>query len=112
MSFSLSLIALFIMFSVPTSCKKENKAANCFSGIQTVRQINNKRATVKLTATIQPVYLIGEGTIDARLIPCNLPTEFYQNDLQVTISGNVKATQQTASVPCCAENLVITNITR
>jgi len=36
--------------------------------------------------------------------------EFYQNDLQVIISGDVKATPQSGF--CCNENFVITKITR
>lgn len=68
---------------------------------------------VKLTATVtEPVYLVEEGTIDTRLIPCNFPMEFYQNDLQVNISGEVKSTQQIGSAPCCAENFVIKEISR
>ncbi|RPD43439.1 hypothetical protein [Paracnuella aquatica] len=104
---------LLIIIYLPISCKKEDKATDCFSGISTVRTINNKRVVVKLTATyFEPVYLVEEGTIDTRLIPCNFPIEFYQHDLQVTISGEVKATQQRGSAPCCAENFLITKISR
>lgn len=106
-------VALFTLLIFATSCKKEEKATNCFPDVPTVRVITNKKATVKLTATyVEPVYLVEEGTIDTRLIPCNFPMEFYQGDLQVTISGEVKETKQTGFVPCCAENLVITKISR
>lgn len=106
-------IALFVLFSLPMSCKKEKEVAGCFADEPTTRKIINKRATVKLTATMtEPVYLVEEGSIDTRLLPCNLPMEFYQHDLPVTVSGEVKAARQTGQVPCCAENLVITAITR
>lgn len=95
------------------SCKKEDKATDCFPDTSTVRVIDNKKAVVKLTATaVEPVYLVEEGTIDTRLVPCNFPMEFYQHDLQVIVSGEVKVTHQTGSVPCCAENFVITKISR
>lgn len=104
---------MLVIFIIPVSCKKGNKATTCFSGVPTIREINSKRAVVRLTATYtEPVYLVEEGTIDTRLIPCNFPMEFYQNDLQVIISGEVKATQQTSQAPCCAENFVITKISR
>lgn len=105
-------IVLFASLAMP-SCKKEDKATACFADMATTRKISNKRATVKLTATMtEPVYLVEEGTIDTRLLPCNLPMEYYQHDLQVTISGDVKATTQTGPAPCCAENFVITAISR
>jgi hypothetical protein len=104
---------LFFMFSFLVFCKKEDKSATCYADLATTRQINNKRAVVKLTATYtEPVYLVEEGVIDTRLIPCNFPVEFYQNDLQVTISGEVKATQQTGLAPCCEAKFVITKIAR
>ena len=113
MKYGFAWVALFTILSFATSCKKEEKAINCFSDVPTVRVITNKKATVRLTASyVEPVYLIEEGTIDTRLIPCNFPMEFYQSNLQVTISGEVKETRQTGSVPCCAENFVITKIAR
>ena len=113
MKYCFAWVALFITLSFVTSCKKEEKATNCFSDAPTVRVITNKKATIKLTATyVEPVYLVEEGTIDTRLIPCNFPMEFYQDDLPVTISGEVKESKQTRLVPCCAENFVITKISR
>jgi hypothetical protein len=87
------------------ACKKNNRPGNdCFPGAATVRQIVNKQATIKLMATINPVYIVEDGAIDTKLIPCNFPIEFYENDLRVTTSGEVKATPQTAFGPCCTEN--------
>ena len=107
-----TLVLLLIMHHL-ISCKKEDKATPCFPDTPTTRVIDKKKAVVKLTATaVEPVYLVEQGTIDTRLIPCDFPMEFYQHDLQVTVSGEVKATQQTGAVPCCAENFVITSISR
>jgi hypothetical protein len=104
--------ALLVILSI-NSCKKEDKTTDCFPNTSTVRIIDNKKAVVKLTATAtEPVYLVAEGSIDTRLIPCNFPLEYYQNDLEVTISGKVKASQQAGLVACCAENFVITKISR
>jgi hypothetical protein len=106
-------LALLLILLNLLSCKKEDKATDCFPNTPTARVIANKKAVVKLTAmAVEPVYLVEEGTIDSRLIPCNFPMEFYQHDLQVTINGEVKATQQAGTGPCCAENFVITSISR
>ena len=61
---------------------------------------------------INSVYIIEQGYIDSKLIPCNLPMEFYQNDLQIVISGDVKSTIQGGPGSCCNENFVITKISR
>jgi hypothetical protein len=116
MNLSSGKIPLLLLICITISCKKEDKTGetiNCFSNNLTTRQITNKRAVVKLTATAtEPIYLVEEGTIDTRLLPCNLPMEFYQHNLSVTISGEVKATQQNGLAPCCAEDFVITKIAR
>lgn len=113
MRFGAIWVALFALSGGPASCEKEDKATPCFADLATTRQVINKKATVKLTATVtEPVYLLEEGSIDTRLLPCNLPMEYYQHDLPVTISGEVKTAVQTGSAPCCAENFVITAIAR
>jgi hypothetical protein len=104
-------MALFIAITICGACNKEEKTETCADG-PTVRQLVNKRAVVKLTATVHPVYLIEEGAIDTKLVPCNFPAELYQHDLHVTISGEVRATPQQSGQPCCFENFVITKITR
>ena len=105
------ILTFLISATVFNSCKKNNDTDVCFSGVPTVRQITDKPAVIKVTATMYAVYIVEQGAIDTKLIPCNLPKEFFQNDLQVTISGEVKATPQ-GSGPCCTENFVITKITR
>lgn len=105
-------VVLFVLAIILTACRKNNSGADCFPGTTTLRQIVNKQATIKLTATINAVYIVEDGTIDTRLIPCNFPMEFYEDNLRVTISGEVKAGPQTAFGPCCMENFVISKITR
>ena len=104
----------FIVFltigTVVCSCKKYS--AECQANAPTVRQISNKPAVIKLNATIHQVYIIEQGSIDSKLVPCNFPMEFYQNDLQVVISGDVKLTPRNINGPCCTENFVISKITR
>lgn len=107
-----NLLAFFMLATIVISCKKEKKVDECFPNAATVRTIDNKQAVVKVTGTINPVYLIEQGAIDTRLIPCNLPLEFYQNDLLVTITGDVKSTLQVGPGPCCSENFVIKTISR
>lgn len=107
-------LALLLFFSLLLvgSCKKDKNPGGCFPDAPTVRQITNKKAVIKLTATVHPVYIIEEGAIDTKLIPCNLAAEFYRNDLEVVISGEVKSTVQGGPGPCCVENFIITKITR
>ena len=102
----------FIFILTVSSCKKGEKVDGCLPEATTVRQITNKKAVVKLNGTIYGSYLIEEGSIDTKLIPCNLPMEFYQNDLQVIISGDVKQTPQDNFGPCCTQYFVISKITR
>lgn len=82
----------------------------CFPGAPTVRQITNKQAVIKLTATVNSVWIIEQGSVNTKLIPCNFPMEFYQDGLPVIISGEVKSTPQGG--PCCTVNFVITKISR
>jgi hypothetical protein len=112
MRLSLSIIGLLTLVITFTSCKKNNSVPSCLPNATTTRQIVNKQATIKLTATINAVYLVEDGAIDTKLIPCNFPQGFYENDLRVIISGEVKATPQVGPGPCCSENFVITSITR
>jgi hypothetical protein len=102
---------LLIIATVVNSCKKDKKATECFSESPTIREISNKQAVVRLSATFDPVWIIEQGTIDTRLIPCNFPMEFYQDGLEVVISGKVKSPPNRTG-PCCAENFVITKIAR
>ncbi len=113
MRLNTTLIFSFALIPVFSFCKKENKInTGCQPNAGTVRQIIDKQAVIKVTATVNPVYIVEQGSIDTKLIPCNLPMEFYQNDLQVIISGEVKTTPQVMPVPCCTENFYITKITR
>jgi hypothetical protein len=104
---------LLLLMTLLNRCKKNDKLSeNCFSGAPTIRQILNKQAIIKITAPNASPYLVETGSIDGKLIPCNLPSEFNQNDLLVTISGEVKQRTQSGLEPCCSENLFITKITR
>ena len=93
------------------SCKKNvSSTVDCFPNDITTRQITNKQATIKLTNG--QFYIVEQGTIDTKLNPCNLTQEFRVDNLQVTISGDVKATVQGGPAPCCTDNFVISKITR
>lgn len=105
--FLISVVLLLIV----GSCKKTGKTDKCFPGVETVRQITDRPAVIKVTATANAVYIVEQGSIDTKLIPCNLAKEFIQNDLTVIISGDVKKTPKDSG-PCCTENLVITKITK
>lgn len=107
-----ALIPLFSLLMI-FSCKKDKKEVECFDNLRTVREVVNKKATVRLTATaVAPVYLVEEGSIDTKLVPCNFPHEFYKDGLIVTISGLVKETAPGTFGPCCYENFVIVDISR
>jgi hypothetical protein len=100
-----------IMVASINSCKKQdNINSNCFADATTNRIILNKPASIKLLRS--KFYIIEQGTIDSQLNPCNLPLEFQTDKLNVTISGEVKATIQNGLEPCCIDDFVITKITR
>lgn len=101
-----------LLLIVGYSCKKPHKKNDdCFPNAPTYRQILNKPAIVRQQSN-SLFYIVEHGTIDTRLNPCNLATDFKIDNLQVTISGDVKTTFQVGPGPCCTENFVITKITR
>ena len=111
MKITLLFICLFFMVNF-YSCKKENSPFSCYSDRPDLRIIKEKKAKVIILSAPESVYLVEEDAIDTRLIPCNLPNKFLQNNLQITISGKVKSTIQNGTEPCCTENFVITSITK
>ena len=111
MRYIATLIALLFIVTIVPSCKKDNNSnSDCFPNSLTVRQITNAQATIKKAG--DKFYIVEQGSIDTKLNPCTLPQEFQVDNLQVTISGDVKATLQGGPGPCCTENFVITNISR
>lgn len=99
-----------VFFITFNSCKKDNKQDRaCFTDTANARKIINEQATIKLSGA--DFYMYEEGTIDNRLIPCNLTQDFQVNDLVVTISGYTK-TRNEGFPTCCTEILFITKITR
>ena len=106
-------IAFILVATIFSSCKKNDNTTNntgCIANATTVRQINNAQATVKINAG--KFYIFEQGTIDTRLNPCFLATEFQVDNLQVIISGEVKLTQRVGNEPCCTEDFMIIKITR
>jgi len=105
---------IFIVLLVSTivfSCKKDNNSnTDCFPNSSTVRKITNGQATIKEVGS--KFYIVEQGSIDTKLNPCSLPTEYRINNLQVTISGDVKSTVQGGPEPCCTDNFVITKISK
>jgi len=107
-------VAIIISLLVwQSGCKKEAHVisnAGCDNSVQTVRQISDHKATV--AGSVGSYYLVEDGAIDSRLVPCNLPVEFQQTGLHVQFSADVKATIQLDNVACCRENIVLTNIAK
>ena len=105
------LIASLFILTILPSCKKDNNSnIDCFPNSSTVKQITNAQATVKKSG--EKFYIVEQGSIDTRLNPCTLPQEFQVDNLEVTISGDVKSTFQDGAEPCCTENFVITKISK
>jgi hypothetical protein len=108
-----TIVSISFLFFITTvlSCKKNiDTPADCSAGSATTRLLVNKQATVKAVGS--QFYIVEEGTIDTKLNPCNLTQEFKIHDLQVTVSGDVKATVQEPLKPCCTENFIITKISK
>jgi len=114
MKYYFLIIVFFIALTTSfQSCKKNaNARANttCFPNDSTTRQILDKQATIK--SVEGKFYIVEQNTIDTKLSPCNLAKNFQVDNLQVTISGDVKATVLDRSAPCCVDNFFITKITR
>lgn len=105
------IIRFIIVATIISSChKNHSRADDCFPDAATVRQIKDKQAIIKSAGG--QFYIVEQGAIDSKLIPCNLAKEFQVDNSVVTLSGDVKATLNTAFEPCCTENLVITKITK
>ncbi len=104
------LLALGIFsLTICTSCKKDNDSeSECSSTAATVRVISNKQATIKLAGG--KYYIVEDGAIDTKLIPCSLPQSFQVENLRVVISGDVKSTVRNTGEPCCSDYCVITSI--
>jgi hypothetical protein len=107
-----STLTLIIGLVLTNSCNKDNaQPIDCFPNATTLRQISNRPATINQ----QPgglFYIVEQGSIDTKLDPCNLPSEFQIDNLQVIISGDVKATVQGGPGPCCTDVFVISKITK
>ena len=114
MRYSLIFIAFMLVTTTTSSCKKDDNKntedTDCFPNTATVRQITNVRALVKVSGG--KLYIVEKGSIDTKLNPCTLAQEFQVNNLQVTISGDVKLTSYAAGEPCCTDNFVITKISK
>ena len=106
--FYLLVLAALAIFA---SCKKNDTLkTECFPNDITTRTIVDKQAVIKLVDG--KFYIVEQEAIDTKLIPCNLTQDFQVDNLQVTISGDVKATLQGGPGPCCSENFVISKIIR
>ncbi|MEP6949105.1 MAG: hypothetical protein ABI863_07530 [Ginsengibacter sp.] len=103
------IITILFFITVINSCKKDtNSNAHCSPDALTSREITNERATIKKLGS--GFYIIEQGSIDTKLIPCNLEAEFQVGDLEVTVSGDAKTTLPENT--CCTEYFLITKISR
>ena len=102
-------LGLLFILIMNEGCNKDDSKSDCFPNVATTRQIVNQYATIKMIGGT-PAYIVEDGTIDTRLIPCNLPHDFEQDGLHVLVSGEVKGSASTGV--CCDENFKITAITR
>lgn len=105
---SVTSAAIMLLFSF---CRKEKGTSNdCFPGAITYRTVIDQPAIVKQAGGV--FFLVEQGSIDSKLVPCNLPADFQFDLLPVTISGDVKTTVQGGPGPCCTEYFVIKKIKR
>jgi hypothetical protein len=103
----LVIVSLLLLLSC---AKNQSSALDCLQDEITVRNIVKAEATIIRTGELY--YIIEQGTIDTRLLPCNLDPAYETDRLQVVISGMVKASAQIGPGPCCTENFVITFISK
>lgn len=106
--FRILLFIVSLMTIIP-SCKKDKKSnTECFPGSTTVRQITEGPAVVKEVNT--RFFIIEKGSIDTKLNPCPFPDKFKVDNLEVIISGEVKAAAQAGPGPCCGQDFALTRI--
>jgi hypothetical protein len=73
------LLIGFILMST-SSCVKDNAPIeDCFPGQATSRQVMDQAATIRLNNG--KYYIIEAGTIDLKLLACNLDENFKQDGL-------------------------------
>ena len=104
----IQLTGILILIAM-CSCKKDTTTSECFSNVQTVRQITNVAATIK--ESNGNYFIVEQASIDTKLNPCKLESQYQINNLQVIISGDVKLTARDYG-PCCTDNFVITKISK
>lgn len=112
------LATSLLLLIIATGCKKDKKDKEetldvlppCYKQSPVYRELKDKRATVKVTATAIGTYLVEEGSIDTKLITCDLPLEFQKNNLEVIINGGVHDMPPVSNFPCCIQSLDITSI--
>lgn len=98
------------MCGLVQACRPDDSTPQtCFTDATTLRQIIEKPAIVKQQAG-GGFLLIESNTIDSRLNPCNLDAAFRVDNLEVIVSGDVKATPRNTLEPCCTDNFVISKI--
>ena len=113
MRFHNFLIVFFGLLSC-TSCKKTQSGIDenaCFNDAEATRQITNSPAAI-FQLPDSSFVLVEEGTFDTWLIPCNLPSEFEENNLLVVLSGKTRPQVSTVPAPCCPEEMIVTQIAR
>jgi hypothetical protein len=105
-----AVMIVCIIFSCLVSCKKAKQSTNnCYPNELVARVVQLKNATIQ-KAPNGIFYIVEDNIVDDKLQPCNLPIEFQLDGLLVKISGNVKATLQIGTGPCCTNHFEITHI--
>lgn len=92
------------------SCKKTKANIGCPLITDVIQVIIKQPATINISD--DKVYIVPKGSIDTRLIPCNLADEFRVDKLEVIVSGEVLLTSRVAGEPCCEPAFGITEISK
>jgi hypothetical protein len=106
-----AIIILLFSAAAITGCKKNTQSfRNCYPGSETLWKVD-KAGGVVIRSGGQ-FYITQSGTIDTRFVPCDLPVEFQVDKMNIVFSGDVKFTKNSATEPCCTNDIVLTYISR
>jgi hypothetical protein len=108
----ISFISILVFSAAFMSCSKStagNEIDCPFMNDSTIGFINNAEATIKNSGG---TYIVSLGSPDTILFACNLDNTYKFENLQVFVSGDIKATIHNTYDPCTCYNFVITDIRR
>jgi len=106
-----SILSLFLFLNNCSQKKDSLSKPWCVDG-HPVGKLSNAKAKIIATSIPGIFYIREIGAIDTTYAPCNLPAEFYIDQLTIKVSGNIMPSLVFAGDTCCLLNFTITQISK